>query len=92
VTSVASNIYTVSAQAVKIGGCLTHAREINPSEAMKSGERPRTEVTSAMVSAVALRELTMVTIRAAAPTIRIRQKTVRKIQPELFIAPCFEEV
>ena len=41
-----------------------------------------------MVYAVFELGLVIVAILAEAPTILTRQKMVRKIQPELFIAPC----
>ena len=67
---------------------ITHARDINPSDAMSSGERPSTEHTSAMVYEVSLCGFEMVAIRADAPTILTTQNVVSRIQPELFIAPC----
>ena len=55
---------------------------------MSSGESPRTEQTIAMVYGVSDFESAIVAIRAEAPTILTMQKMVRKIQPELFMAPC----
>jgi hypothetical protein len=66
----------------------THARDINPNDAMSSGERPSTEQTSAMVYGVSVCGFVMVTIRADAPTSLTTQNMVRKIQPEFFMAPC----
>ena len=66
----------------------TYARDIKPNDAMSSGERPITEQTSAMVYGVSECGFEMVARRAAEPTILTTQKMVRKIQPELFMAPC----
>ena len=66
----------------------TYARDIKPNDAMSSGERPSTEQTSAMVYGVSECGVEMVARRADAPTILTTQNMVRKIQPELFKAPC----
>ena len=55
---------------------------------MSNGESPSTEQTIAMVYGVSDFGSAIVAIRADAPTILTTQKMVRKIQPELFMAPC----
>jgi hypothetical protein len=56
--------------------------------AMRSGESPKSEHTREIVYAVVAFGFVIVAMRAEEPKIRIMQKMVKKIQPELFIAPC----